>query len=136
MSSELSEQQFDSLDKAIDCYTLGKFIRSHNNKRQRVDDVPTDTRPIAFIRFNAQVGKAKPITLKALLDGGGGGCSLAEEFAKKLKIRRSKPQQMWMTPSGSMTTTAKTKTQFTIPELHDGRLIEWDLHITKELGGV
>ena len=87
VSSELSEQQFDSLDEAIDCYTLGKFIRSGNNKRQLVDDVPTDTRPIAFIRFNSRVGKAKPITLKALLDSGGGGCLLAEEFAKKLKIR-------------------------------------------------
>ena len=88
VQSDLSELHFDSLDDAIDCYSLGKFIRSQNNrnKRQRVDDVPTDTRPMAFVRFNSRVGKAKPITLRALLDIGGGGTLVAEEFAKKLKI--------------------------------------------------
>ena len=136
MNSDLSEPHFDSLDEAIDCYPLGKFIRSQNNrnKRQRVDDVPTDTRPIAFVRFNSRVGKAKPITLRALLDSGGGGTLVAEKFAKKLKIRQSASKQVWTTPSGTMTTKAKVKAQFTIPELHDRRVIEWDVHVTKDLG--
>jgi hypothetical protein len=31
-------------------------------------------------------------------------------------------------------TSKKVKSQFTIPELHDNRLIEWDVHVTKSLG--
>ena len=136
VNSEILHPQFDSLDEAIDCYSLGKFIRSQNNrnKRQRVDDVPRDTRPMVFIRFNSRLGKAKPITLRALLDSGGGGPLVAEKFAKKLRVRESAAQQVWTTPSGAMTTTAKAKTQFTIPELHENRLIEWDLFVTKDLG--
>lgn len=33
-----------------------------------------------------------------------------------------------------MQTTTKCQAQFTIPELHDNRLIEWNLHIAKDLG--
>jgi hypothetical protein len=33
-----------------------------------------------------------------------------------------------------MQTTVKCKAQFTVPELHDNQLIEWDLHVTKTLG--
>jgi hypothetical protein len=37
------------------------------------------------------------------------------------------------TPSGTLTTSKEVKSQFTIPELHNNRLIEWDVHITKSL---
>ena len=33
-----------------------------------------------------------------------------------------------------MTTSTTVKTQFTIPELHDSWMIEWELHVTKDLG--
>ena len=33
-----------------------------------------------------------------------------------------------------MKTTATCKSQFTIPELHDNRLIEWEFHVTKSMG--
>ena len=33
-----------------------------------------------------------------------------------------------------MTTSKKVKSQFTLPELQDDKLIEWDLHVNKNLG--
>ena len=33
-----------------------------------------------------------------------------------------------------MKTTRKCQAQFTLPELHDNRLIAWDVHVTKDLG--
>ena len=131
-----SETHFRTLDEAVDSFALSKCIRSqtNTNKRQRVDDVRTDLRPIAFVRFNSRQGKPKPVTLRALLNSGGGGTLVTAEFAKKLRARRSNTQQVWTTPSGSMTTNSKVQTQFTIPELHDNRVIEWDVHVTKSLG--
>ena len=41
---------------------------------------------------------------------------------------------VWTTPSGPMTTNAKAKAQFTLPELQDDKLIEWDLHVSESLG--
>ena len=99
-----------------------------------MDETLRDRRPIAFIRFNSRSGKPKPITLKALLDSGAGGTLVSKAFMKKLKVRQSsKSQQVWTTPGGNMTTKSKVKTQFTIPELHDNRLIEWDVHVTKDM---
>ena len=79
LGSTTSERYFQSLDKAIDSYALSKYIRSqsNSNKRQRVDDVRTDLRPIAFVRFNSRQGKPKPVTLRALLDSGGGAWYLS-----------------------------------------------------------
>ena len=137
-ASETSEElasEFNSLDQAVDCYSLGKYIRSQSSKRRKLEEESSeDTRPIAYIRFNSRLGKPKPITLRALLDSGGGGTLVSEEFVRKLRVKGTKSQQVWTTPSGSMTTSSKVKAQFTIPELHDNRLIEWDVHVTKTLG--
>jgi hypothetical protein len=67
--------QFESLDQALDLHALGPLIRGQRpNKRPKIDEnSQLDLRPIAFVRFNTRVGKPKPVTIKALLDSGGGG---------------------------------------------------------------
>jgi hypothetical protein len=70
-----------------------------------------------------------------LLDSSGSGKLVTEEFACKFWLKKSSNSQtVWTTPGGAMQTTVKCKAQFTIPELHDNWLIEWDLHVTKTLG--
>ena len=129
--------QFESLDQALDLHALGPLIRGQRpNKRPKIDEnSQLDLRPISFVRFNTRVGKPKPVTIKALLDSGGGGTLISKRFTSKLKLRQKKSNEVvWTTPGGNMTTNATVKTQFTLPELHDNQLIEWNLHVTEDLG--
>ena len=41
---------------------------------------------------------------------------------------------MWTTPAGELNTSTKCQGTFMIPEFHDDRVIQWDLHVTKTLG--
>ena len=81
------------------------------------------------------MGKAKPITLKALLDSGASESLILEKHCKKLRVKPTQSSQtVWSTPAGDLQTKSKVKAQFTIPELQDKKLIEWNLHVTKDMG--
>ena len=127
-----SNTEFSSLDQALDSCTATMTVRGHPSKKQRTGNHPTDLRPIAFIRFNTRVGKPKPVMLKALLDSGASETLVHEKFTTKLKKKKSSTG--WNTPGGHMTTDQKVKSQFTFPELQDDKLIEWNIHVAKELG--
>ena len=127
----LDEHLDDKYFNRKDMMSIAKLVRGQpQKKRQKTEDL----RPVVLVRFNAQRGQPKPITLVALLDTGA-SCNLIEEkYTKKLKLHRTKGGTQWSTPAGEMKTTATCKSQFTIPELHDNRLIEWEFHVTKSMG--
>ena len=87
-----------------------------------------------FVRFNTRVGKSKPVTLRALLDSGGSGSLVTEKFTKKLRTKRTNDNTVWSTPGGTLNTNTKCTVKFSIPEMHDARLIKWDMYVTKNLG--
>jgi cytochrome c len=85
-STSSEEEDFDSLDKCLEAYSLAEYIRSQNNpnKRQQVDDyVDKDMRPLAFVRFNTSLGKPKPVTIKALLDSGASESLINKKYVSK-----------------------------------------------------
>jgi len=65
-----SNQDFSDLDDCIDqsykteTFSIANLVRGRQPKRQKTEDL----RLMAFVRFNASLGKAKPVTTKALLD--------------------------------------------------------------------
>ena len=127
---------YSSLDKCLDVHTVAQLVHGHKTKKRRTDISPErDLRPIAFARFNTSRGKMKPVTIRALLDSGATETLVCEKYAKKLKLRTSQGSKTtWSMPSGSMTTNKTVKAQFTLPELHDDKLIEWKCHVTPSLG--
>ena len=96
----------------------------------------THVKPLAFVRFNTRLGKPKPVTMRALLDSGGAETIISSKFTKKLRVKKDPSGgTVWSTPAGTMKTNLKAKAQFTIPELQDDKLIEWDCHVVEDLGG-
>jgi len=135
--SSSSTTSFETLDDCInqscesETMSLANLIRGRPIKRPKT----TDLRPITFVRFNTSLGKPKPVTIKALLDSGGSKSLVTEKFVKKLRLKKSSNSStVSTTPGGEMRTNQKVKAQFTMPELHEDRLIEWNLHVTKALG--
>ncbi len=125
-----------ALSDSKDMFSIANLIRSQANGQPVKRQKTTDLRPITYVRFNTRAaGKPKPVTLRALLDSGGSGSLVTAEYAKKLKMKKSsEAETVWTTPAGELKTTKKAKAQFLLAEFHDDRLIEWNLHVTKNLG--
>ena len=115
-----------------DLFSLVNLVRGQPPRKRRKTN---DLKPIVYVRFNSRLGKAKPVTLRCLLDTGASGSLVAKEHAKKLRMKKhGGAQTVWTTPAGELSTGSKCQATFMIPEFHDDRVIEWDLHVTKSLG--
>jgi len=136
-ASSSSTAAFETLDDCINQSCESETMSLANLIRGRPIECPktADLQPITFMGFNTSLGKPEPVTLKALLDSGGSESHVTEKFVKKLRLKKSSNfSTEWTTPGGEMRTNQMVKAQFTMPELHEDRLIEWNLHVTKALG--
>ena len=135
-----SDSDYDELDHCLDAaqlesddlYSIVNLVRGQPpRKKAKIKDL----KPIVYVRFNSRMGKAKPVTLRCLLDTGASGTLIAQRHAKKLRMKKlGGVKTIWTTPAGELNTGTKCQGSFIIPEFHHDRVIEWDLHVTKTLG--
>ena len=118
-----------SLDKQnsqqIECYSTASLLRA--KKKAKTDTVST----ICIAILNLRRGKTKAShmqELQVLLDSGCSGTMINKKFLKKHKIKTSSAQS-WATKSGTFETAGKAKVVFTLPEFHEHKEIEWDVHV-------
>ena len=133
--------EYNSLDEAIDdavldhpdLLSVSKLVRGRNPPPQKKQKV-SDKKPVVAVEFNTKRGKAKPVILKALLDSGGSGTIVLEKHAKKLRVKKTPSKTVWTTPAGKLVTDSKCLALFRLPELHEDRILEFNIHMAKNLG--
>lgn len=136
--SDTGDPEFDEmLDEVMaasgDICSITDLIRGRAKPRKLRKT--KHTVPMTFVRFATKIGsRSQPVTIKALLDSGGSGTLVTEKFCTKLKSITGGQPQKWLTPAGAMHTTRKVKAKFSIPELNERTMIQWDVHVAKDLG--
>ena len=134
-----SQNVFSSFDSCLDAhlhhaddshalFTLRKGHNSH--KRQCIHKLA----PIVFARVNTHAKIATPKTVKVLLDSGGSTTLIASRYTENLETVKLNNPTAFSTIAGTATTDSKVKLQFSLPEFHDDRIIEWNAHVAKQLG--
>jgi Aspartyl protease len=105
----VTNKKYNTLDQSIDnvqmqsdkLFNIVNLIQGQPpKKKQKIKDL----KPIVFVRLNSRMGKAKPVTLKCLLDTGASGSLISKEHAKKLchKKLEEGTQTVWTTPGGGL----------------------------------
>jgi hypothetical protein len=135
-----SDEAYITLDECIDdahndsskLFSIVNLVQGHPaRKKQKTQDL----KPVVFVRFNSCLGKAKPITLKCLMDTGASGSLVAQKHTKKLRLKQLPGQQSaWTTPAGNVFTTHKCRSAFVLPKFHRDKIIKWDLNVSESLG--
>ena len=69
--------------------------------------------------------------IKILADSGASSSVINYKCVKHLHKKKGKPIS-WQTAAGIMKTEEKTTIQFRLPEFDNDKIIEWDVHVTKE----
>ena len=124
MLTSNTDSQYNSLDDCLDAanmqsedlFSVASLVRDHPKpKKQKTKDF----RPLIYVQFNPRLGKAKPVTLKCLLDTGASASIIAAKHASKLRTKNIPGgTTVWTTPAGELTTSKKCQCQFILPEFH------------------
>jgi len=135
-----TEHLFQSLDDCLNHWNMHDSFMLQKQLKRQGQGSPTKKRktqnlvPIIFCRVKTQDNSDQATTAKGLLDTGGSGCLVTRQLVKNLKTNRHAAQTNFTTAAGNYTSNEAVRTQFTIPELHDDRIVEWKFHVADELG--
>jgi Aspartyl protease len=113
--SSLDQCIDDARSNSSDMFSIARLVRGQPPRKKTKTE---NLKPIVFVRFNPRLGKAKPITLKCLMDTGASGSLVAKKYATKLRLKKTTGdnQAVWTTPAGNLKTTHQCQCAFVLPE--------------------
>ena len=68
--------------------------------------------------------------LRVLLDSGCSATIINSKFTEKLRVKRN-DNTKWSTQAGNFETSKLCKIQFTLPEFHQTKIVEWNAHVNE-----
>ena len=123
--------EFPDFDSYLN-YSFNRGGPASRLNKQPKKRIKTDhLAPITFGRLNTSLGTPKPKSIKILCNSGGSATILKSSLAKKLRRKDSK-EIKWSTLAGEVTTTKVAKVQFSLPELQEQKLINYQVHLTDQ----
>ena len=123
-------EELNSLDECINqsLYSIRSTLLGHPPKKRRKMEQLV---PIVFGRMRTRLGNPKPVDIRILLDSGASSSIVRQDLVKKLRLQKDS-STVWNTAAGPFTTSATTKIHLKLPEFHDSKLIEYNVHVTSQ----
>ena len=107
---------------------IGPALRGHNpNKRQKIEHIC----PVMYGYIRTISTAPGGETIKILADSGASSSVINYKCVKHLRKKKGDTIS-WQTAAGVMKTNEKTTLQFRLPEFDNDKIIEWDVHVTRE----
>jgi hypothetical protein len=108
-------------------------------KRKRIDSNSSqskdlDLAPILYGRLRTGIENLNPKTIKILLDSGVSASIIKYDHVEKLCLKRQQDPLKWKTAAGDLSTTYQVAIEFSLPELHESRMVQWTVHVAKTCG--
>ncbi len=75
-----------------------------------------------------------PRTIKILLDSGASASIIQHKFVEKLHLKQQSDPLKWKTAAGELCTNYQVDIEFSLPELHESRMVQWAVHVAKTCG--
>ena len=111
-----------------ECYTLSSLRKPPNSQKPKGQrELSTVTLGMVFTKPGRHpTDYQRP--LKILLDSGSTSSIINKEFLKNLEYRSTETTS-WTTKAGKFLTKGRCMVSFSLPELHQDKVITWNLHV-------
>jgi hypothetical protein len=121
--------------KSTKSYIPRSTLIGHKRKRVDLHTVKkTELAPILYGRLRTGLEHPNPRTVKILLDSGASASIIQYNCVEKLRLKQQRDPLKWKTAAGELSTNYQVDIEFSLPELHESRMVQWTVHVAKTCG--
>ena len=118
-------------------YIPRSTLIGHKHKQNNLKSVEnTDLAPILYGRLRTGLEQPNPRTVKILLDSGTSASIIKAQYIQKLRLKKYKNPLQWKTAAGELSTNYQVDIEFSLPELHESRMVQWTVHVARTCASI
>ena len=68
------------------------------------------------------------------MDSGASASIVNHRYVEKLRLKRQIEPLKWKTATGELSTNYQVNIEFSLPELHESRMVQWTVHVARTTG--